>query len=363
MGIQSIQIKNFKSIRETEDIQIKPLNILIGPNGAGKSNFISFFKFLNKLFEKQLQLYISQNGRAENFLYFGLKKSDSLFGKIVFNNDYHNQYQFKMVPDQAGNLLFAEEFSNYQKVGYPLDQRKINIPGNTESTLKDGDHWREKHLRMYLSSFRIFHFHDTSFTSRVKQPCSTNDYAYFYEDGGNLAAFLYMLENAYPANFKMIEKVIQSVAPFFEKFYLKPDEINSQQIYLRWQEKGSDQLFGPHNLSDGTIRMICLTTLLMQPQLPSTIIIDEPELGLHPFSISKLAAMLQSASSKNSQIIISTQSVNLVNEFTADDIIVVERSENQTVFRRQSSESLSSWLNEYSLGALWEKNILGGRPK
>ncbi len=144
---------------------------------------------------------------------------------------------------------------------------------------------------------------------------------------------------------------------------MQPDEINPEQIFLRWKEKGFDQLFTAHNLSDGTLRMICLTTLLLQPIPPSIIIIDEPELGLHPFAITKLAGLLQSLPEKI-QIIISTQSVNLVNEFTADDILVVERRSNhETVFLRQSEESLSAWLKEYSLGQLWKKNILGGRPR
>lgn len=99
----------------------------------------------------------------------------------------------------------------------------------------------------------------------------------------------------------------------------------------------------------------------MQPSLPSAIIIDEPELGLHPFAIQKLAAMLKSAS-LDSQIIVSTQSINLVDQFSANDIVVVEREDNQSVFRRQNEESLSVWRDEYSLGELWSKNVLGGTP-
>ena len=183
-----------------------------------------------------------------------------------------------------------------------------------------------------------------------------------YEDGGNLAAFLYRLQQSYKGNFKLIERIVQSIAPFFDRFYLKPDELNPDQIYLRWYEKGSEQLFTAHNLSDGSLRMICLSTLLLQPELPETIIIDEPELGLHPFAVSKLAALLKSASTK-SQIIVSTQSVNLVNEFTADDIIVVERENEQSVFKRQSEDELKEWIEDYSIGDLWQKNLLGGRPR
>ncbi len=349
-------------MRDSGDIEIKPLNVLIGPNGAGKSNFINFFEFLNKLYDQQLQLYISKNGRADNFLYFGRKTSEFLSGVVTFDNDWRNQYQFKMVPDQSGNLIFAEEWSNIHNLGsVDPDNKRINMSGSLESYLKTDDSYRTGYLRIFFESMKVFHFHDTSFTSKMKQPATTNDYAYLYEDGGNIASFLYRLQEGHEKHFRMIERVIKSIAPFFEKFYLKPDEINPQQIYLRWLEKGSDQIFSAHNFSDGTLRMICLTTLLMQPELPNTIIIDEPELGLHPFAINKLAAIIQSAS-VTSQIIVSTQSVNFVNEFKPEDIIIVERAEHQSVFKRLSSGELNEWLDEYSLGELWEKNLLGGRP-
>lgn len=357
MGIHSVHIQNFKSIKDSGTVILKPLNVLIGANGVGKSNFISFFKLLNKLYNKELQLYIAQNGRADNFLFFGSKTSSFLKGSIVFDNEYSNEYEFKLVPDQAGNLIIAEEWSNTRQ-----GNLQISNTGYAESELKSHSWYRSKYLRDNLGTLKIFHFHDTSFNARVKSPSNAQDYAYLQEDGGNLAAFLYRLQEKNPETFQMIERVIQSIAPFFDSFYLAPDEINQNQIFLRWREKGHEQLFNAHNLSDGTLRMICLTTLLLQPYPPATIIIDEPELGLHPFAITKLAGLIQSVAD-NTQMIISTQSVNLVNEFNPDDIVVVQREENDTVFIRQSEESLAVWLKDYSIGELWEKNILGGRPK
>ena len=356
MGISTIRIQNFKSIRDSGEVDIRPVNVLIGANGVGKSNFISFFKFLNRLFEQQLQLYINQYGRADNFLYFGRKKSDFLGGEIVFDNEWRNKYEFKLVPDQNGNLIFSEEYA-----GHKTSNWAFNRAGTLESQIQTGDGWKLTYLRKYFSTFKIFHFHDTGFNAKIKQPSSSTDYAYFQEDGGNLAAYLYRLQEAQPSHFKMIERTVRSIAPFFDRFYLQPDEINGQQIFLRWLEKGSDQLFTAHNFSDGTLRMICLCTLLLQPEPPSTIIIDEPELGLHPFAIEKLAAMLKSASQR-AQIIISTQSTNLLNHFDAEDVIVVDRQEEQSTFRRLDAEELTDWLAEYSLSDLWDKNVLGGRP-
>lgn len=361
MPVKSVSIINFKSIREAE-VELSQINVLIGPNGGGKSNFISFFKFLKNLYDQQLQLYINRNGRADNLLYFGRKKSESLKGGITFDNDFSNQYFFEMVPDQSGNLIFKEEWSNYHDPSQEsINRSRIYSLTGFESEIKTNSSYRNFHLRKYFDSFRIYHFHDTGFDSKIKQPTNTTDYSKLHEDGGNLAAFLYRLQESRQHHFGLIESVIQSIAPFFYRFYLKPDEINPGQIYLRWQERGTEQLFSAHNLSDGTLRMICLTTLLLQPDMKGTIIIDEPELGLHPFAISKLVSMIQSAS-KNTQIIISTQSVTLLNHFLPEDVIVVERENEQSVFKRLDEEELSSWLGEYSLGELWDKNVIGGRP-
>lgn len=362
MGIQSVHIKNFKSIRDSGDVQLNALNVLIGANGAGKSNFISFFKFLNKLFEQELQLYVNQHGRIDNFLYFGRKKSDFLSGTITFDNEYQNQYSFELVPDQSGSLIFANEMSNYKPPNESWSNQRIyGSGGNAEGLLKEGTSYRNRYLKSHFSNFRIFHFHDTSESAKVKQPCNTIDYAWLQEDAGNLAAFLYRLQESHPANFRMVEQVVRSIAPFFNRFFLQPDEINPNQIYLRWLEKGSEQLFSAHQLSDGTLRMICLSALLLQPSLPGTIIIDEPELGLHPFAVQKLAAMIKSAA-QETQVIVSTQSVNLVDEFDPTDIIIVDRLDNQTVLQRLDTEDLTNWITDYSLGQLWDKNVIGGRP-
>ena len=163
-------------------------------------------------------------------------------------------------------------------------------------------------------------------------------------------------------SFKLIEATVRSIAPFFKGFDLKPLADNEQYISLEWQDlNDSDALFNASSLSDGTLRMMCLTTLLLQPDLPQTIIIDEPELGLHPFAINKLAGLLSIASQK-SQVIISTQSMNLIDNFVPEDIIVVDRTDKQTTFRNLDADELSTWLEEYSLGEIWEKNLIGGRP-
>lgn len=370
MPIKSVYIQNFKSIRDSGQIEIRPINVLIGPNGVGKSNFISFFKLLNSIYEQRLRNFVADNGYEDRMLYFGRKKSKFLAGGIIFkpdNGNVNNRYDFKIVPQAQSTGFYFET----EKAGYNIyssgvnefwDYMDLGSTGSPESNLKIHTADRSGFLRLYFNKFKVFHFHDTSASSPLKQVAKTYDYKYFREDGSNLAAFLYKIKDTHPSNFKMIEYTIRSVAPFFDRFDLQPDEKNPEIIFLNWLEKGSDEYFNAHNLSDGTLRFIALTTLLLQPDLPKTIIIDEPELGLHPAAINKLAAMIQSVS-ETSQIIVSTQSVNFLDQFNPEDILVVEREDNQTVFKRLNSEQLQGWLKEYTISDLWVKNVLGGRPK
>ena len=361
--INRIQIENFKSIREL-DLELQPINILIGANGAGKSNFIGFFKLLKNIYDRNLQVYVAEEGGADNILYFGLKQSDNLKGKIEFEGI--NRYVFELNPDQESNLFFFDEsnelYGDY--VHSHNDVSWIRQPignGYKESILESKQGRWFEYIKSYMNSFKVFHFHDTSKTAKIKQPCNLNDNSFLREDGSNLAAYLYLLKEKTPKDFKRIEMVIQSVAPYFEKFNLQPDRLNPEKIRLEWKEKGSDAYFNGKHISDGTLRFMALTTLLLQPEAPQIIIIDEPELGLHPFAINKLAGLIKKASIKT-QIIISTQSVNLVDNFEPEDIITVDRSDNQSVFKRQNTVELHDWLNDYSISDLWNKNVIGGRP-
>ena len=154
------------------------------------------------------------------------------------------------------------------------------------------------------------------------------------------------------------------VAPFFGDFYLRPTSNNTDNIQLEWTEKGQDIPFKASELSDGTLRFMLLATVLLQPEyfMPSVIIVDEPELGLHPYAIAVLAGLIQSAGQAY-QLIISTQSVELVNEFDAEDLIVVDKMDGASSFNRIDEKALKAWLAEYSLGDLWKRNLLGGRPQ
>jgi predicted ATPase len=183
-----------------------------------------------------------------------------------------------------------------------------------------------------------------------------------------LAAFLYRIQKTNATEYAKIRDVVRLAAPFFDDFKLRPIPTSPDMIQLEWQQRGSDYPFRANQLSDGTLRFICIATALLQPSRPPTVLFDEPELGLHPFALTLLGNLFKQATvaygaSMPAQVIISTQSAPLLNEFAPEDIIVVERTNGESTFQRLKSAELSEWLEEYTLGELWQKNILGGRPR
>ncbi len=356
--LKRVEIEGFKSIKQMK-LDLRALNIFIGPNGVGKSNFIALFNLIERIVEGKLQLFIGESGGADSLLYFGRKITNELLVKLEFDK---NTYEFGLVPTKDNTLVFSKEDCYFHANGYPIPYHESFGSGHKETILS------EKRLRgvgrftsKAIKSWKIYHFHDTSDSSKIKQLGDINDNYIFKPDGSNLAAFLLFLKSMHPQHYQNIIDTIRMVAPFFDDFILRPSQYNPNQIQLEWREKDSDVYFNAHSFSDGTLRFICLATLLQQPDLPSLILLDEPELGLHPYAITLLADLLRSASSKT-QVIVSTQSVTLVNKFEPVDVIVVERQENQSIFNQLSHDDMKDWLEEYGLGDLWEKNIIGGRP-
>jgi predicted ATPase len=323
---------------------------LIGENGAGKSNFISFFEFLGSIGDSRLQTHVAEEGGTENILHYGSKNSKYLSGQIEF--DMSDGYSFILKPNDEDRFYFEKEWLLLYDI--ISENKEFDLVGYNESKLYLG-------VRNDMDTFRVYHFHDTTRTSKMRKSAEIYDNCFLCEDGANLPAYLYLIQEKYPKDFKKIEMLVRIVAPYFERFNLQPDEFNEDNIRLEWKEKYSDAYFRANHLSDGTLRFIALATLLLTPKMPEVIIIDEPELGLHPSAINILAGLIKEESTRT-QIILSTQSVNFIDNFEPEDIIAVDREDGQSVFKRQSSEELKEWLKDYSIGDLWNKNVIGGRP-
>jgi predicted ATPase len=360
LSLSKVTIQGYKSINNLQSLELKALNVLIGANGSGKSNFISFFSMLSHIIDGRLQQYITRGGQASSFLYQGQRTTTSIMAKFSFG---HESYFFELEPTVKGELMYTKEEISLVEGGKPIQLSTTG--GYLESALPHSTTDEKlqkitKYMIKAIGEWKAYHFHDTSPTAPVKQRGEIQDNLYFRPDAANLAPFLFRLKRENPDHYAAIRDVVKLVAPFIHDFKLDPVTGNSTIINFSWTSVNSDFPFRIDQLSDGTLRFICLATLLLQPNLPATIIIDEPEIGLHPYAISILSSLLKKASSRT-QVIIATQSVTLINEFDLEDLIVVECRDGESFFNRPDRAKLKDWLNEYSLGDLWEKSVLGGR--
>lgn len=370
--VGSISLHGFKSIRALDTFTLRPLNILIGANGSGKSNFIGFFRLLAALARQDLKRTIAMSGGADRVLFLGRDTTHSIRAWMSFG-DY--MYATYLLPtDDDGLLVGSDAFLERRNDSWSEHQGTVTV-AERESRLKPRYESAEarsfkdpydQQLRVVYRSLRswiVYHFHDTSDGAAVKRRCDLVDGEVLREEGDNLAAFLHALKHRSPAHYLRIVDTVRLVAPFFDSFHVDPLPDNPQQTQLRWLQRGSDRIFDAGQLSDGTLRFICLAAALLQPEPPATILLDEPELGLHPYALQLLGGMLASTS-QQTQIIVSTQSAALLNDVEPEDVIVVERGEDEgSTFHRLRREDLAEWLEEYTLGELWQKNVFGGRPR
>jgi predicted ATPase len=357
--VLSLTVAGYKSIRELRDFKLNNLNVLIGANGAGKSNLINLFRLLNEMYEQQLQLYVQKQGGPDALLHFERGTTERLHAEFYFSA---NGYEFDLVPTTDNRLIFEHEISKFQGVYYNTHPIASLGTGHAESKLKEAKDKYSPYVRDSVSNWRVYHFHDTSDTAKVKRPHATNVNLRLLIDAANLAPYLRMLKNDHEAEYQRIVETIRLVLPFFDDFVHRPGE--PENVELEWVQKGKpDTPFKAHMLSDGSLRFICLVTLLLQPisLLPDTILIDEPELGLHPYAITVLVDIFKQVA-EDRQLIVSTQSVELVNELSPEDVIVVDQEDGASTFKRYTEEELSGWLEEYAMGEIWKRNILGGRP-
>lgn len=369
--IQKLTIENFKSIKELKDFELHNINILIGSNGAGKSNFLNFFNLLKNLVDARLVDYVQKQGGADSVLTYGKKQSNYLAFNIDFASagKFKPQWEFKLKWTNDDKLYISE--ANIYESGVKsfkteilfseISLKDMEIPEHDNGALK-----LIKATALDITKITQYHFHDVSDSSPIKSSCDLVNNAKLLSDGKNIAPFLYRLKNEFTTCYAMILKIVRGVIPDFYDFYFSENLRDDSKISLAWINKNDlDSVYHPSRLSDGSLRFICLATVLLQPMelMPEIVIIDEPELGLHPQALALVASLIQRLSLQR-QFIIATQSSSFIDMFEANDVVVVDKEKDGTsTFTRLDEKKLAHWLNdEYSVTDLWDMNIIGGRP-
>lgn len=364
--LRKVVIKGYKSIAFDHPVTLKlgDVSILLGANGAGKSNIISFFKMLSYMMSKSFGRYVEMAGTANSLLHYGAKKTPVMSGTLTFMaNNSENAYQFSLANATPDRLIITEERINWHRNGEAKPYKILLETNFKESSLAESNNPTAKSIFKMLSFCKVYQFHDSSAEGPLRQSCPVETANYLQSHGNNLPSFLLFLRNNYKESYKRIIDYVRDVVPQFQDFYLEPA---NNFVSLRWiDNSATDYRFNAHQLSDGSIRFIALATLLLQPEqtMPNVIILDEPELGLHPYAITQLAEMIKDASI-HAQVIIATQSKDLVDHFDIDNISVVEMDEitQSTTVKQLHEEDYKLWLEHYTVSELWDKNIIGGRP-
>lgn len=359
--LDKLSIEGFKSIEKLNDFALGDLNVLIGANGAGKSNFVEFFRVLRAMVEQRFQAYVLKNGPADGYFFNGVSQSKRIEANLWFGQ---NRYGFVLEPAAEGNIVIALEQTQY----LPSARSEIISNGVSESRLPQvksnpGLTWHigpNHYVWQSVQSWQVYHFHDTSMTAGMRRDVGVEQSDALAPDASNLAAFLLRLRGKNPSHYQILRKTLQRIAPYFDDFELRVTRTTPQDtVRLTWRQKGSSYVFSPGHFSDGTIRFLCLATVLTQPDPPTTIVFDEPELGLHPEALSVLAGLLRSASSRM-QIVLATQSPVLLSEFDPTEIITVDQVNGASRFNRLDSTRLDEWLNDFTMGELWQKGTIRG---
>lgn len=359
LDLDRLTVRGFTSIRALEDFRLGALNVLIGPNGGGKSNFIALFAMAAALARGRLQAFTAQHDGADALLFGGRKRTGTLAVELAFRGC---AYRFSLAP--AGNrLVFARE-----EVQGPEDGgRTVSFGGgHRESELgaagEGDDRAAPPCPRETMAAWRAYRFAHIGAAAALGFAHSARDNLRLQTDGGNLASFLRLLRRRHPHEYREIVEVVRLAVPFFGDFVYREEA--GEWVELEWLHADDpDTVLTPRQLSDGALRFACLATLLLQPARfqPNPILIDEPELGLHPHAIGLLAELLRHASDTR-KVVVSTQSADLVNELEPEDVVVVNRERGESIFERLDSERLGEWLEDYTLGDLWRAYVVGGGP-
>ncbi len=369
-ALHRLTVRGFRSIRSLENFEVRGINVLIGANGAGKSNLLGVFRSVSELARGRWHIHVKQEGGPDALLFGGRRTAPSLEIALSFDRGH---YRYTFSAEAAGDdLVLGREWLSpgAAEAAEPLRPRMLLTGGASGWPMEDvrknvadlAIHRLSVYAMPAIREWRVYHFGDTSRVSGMRCPQEVRDNLRLKADGSNLAPFLRFLRERHPRRLQDIVKTVRIAAPFFGDFVYRKDV--EERVELEWYHRDDrDTPLGPGQISDGLLRFVCVATVLLQPPelQPDPIMIDEPELGLHPSALTLLAEMVRGASQAR-RVILSTQSADLVSEFDPEEVVVVNRRNGESLFERLDSDQLTDWLENYTVGDLWKANVVGGGP-
>ena len=355
--IESVHIKGFRSFADVTLNGLGSPTVLLGPNGAGKSNLMCFFGLLRAMSRLEVGKFVLQEGGANDQLFAGSKQTPQIDASVSVQTKFgYSKFSFALKYTGDDRLAVTNEQISFGTIG--VDALR-HVDYKMESGFFGGNE-RATKVAELLGDCWCYQFHDTSRGAPIKKRRDVKDNWRLLEHGGNLAPVLLRLRAHHSDKYELICRHIRRVLPEFDEFQIEEDY---GKTILRWRGRTTGQTFGAHLTSDGSLRCFCLLTLLNLPDemLPRIILLDEPELGLHPFATSLVSHMVKSLSQRR-QVIVATQSPHFVDAFGLDDIVVLEVRDGRTQVKRVNEGDYSQWLDDHSSGDLWWSNLLGGYP-
>lgn len=370
LPIDWVTVHGFRSFRALEKLELGQINLMIGPNGAGKSNFLKLLSFVGAIFAGRLQHYVRKVGGAHHLLHYGANTTRAIEIEISLGGGSNN-YFIRVEPTSDGSVFVASERALF--AGTPPDSSspfELNTTHDSaEAAVSNTDLASNRHpalefIRSHISRWEVCHFQSTDSFAPLRDTSTQGPSQYLSPDGSNLAGFLYCLKQYHETAYSLIRRTVRVSAPFLEDFVLEPFGEHESSIRLKWKHVESREVFDVSALSDGTLRLIALSALLLQPTnyMPSTILLDEPEAGLHPLALNMVGGLIRSTAAVGPQLIVSTQSSRFLDGFDPNDVLVANRVSGETQISPINQDDIADSLQDHSLGELWEMNAIGGRP-
>ncbi len=377
LEIEEIRVRGYRAIEDAR-VKLGALNVLIGPNGSGKSSFLDVLSFLSEAVgpREALGHALSKRGGLGRLLTLG--RRDALEIELATRSTAGAtsgglRYELVIGASGIGHSIVRESLSEERSKRHHrlFDRKGVSAEASNRASVKlvrqdvlflsTRSSNGAGRLRSTLETLHSYEAIDVSRSAPVRRPQTLEPTSLVVSPGGeNLFSVLYQMRQEQPEWFERLVDALRAAFPGFER--LDFQVVAGGQVILAWHHTAfAGKPFFANELSAGTLRFLHLAALLLSPQIPALVLIDEPEDSLHPELIRILTELLHEASER-AQIIVATQSPTLLRWLSPADIIVANMDNGVCMLTAGRDLDLDAWIEEYSLDRLWQMGQLGGRP-